>query len=163
MLLHFERKGRHETREAARLRFFVLRRRTLTLAAAALAAVGIFTAVNAPAAVRASVATRQLPIYCVERDQKVCSISFDAAWGDGRMRQCVIPPRQPPMKMPDLSSQCPPLIASALRRKTHCSGIAPLPPTMHCWRVPFGGVVCEKSWQSLPAIPIRKERTKERQ
>lgn len=30
---------------------------------------------------RASVATRQLPIYCVERDQKVCSISFDAAWG----------------------------------------------------------------------------------
>ena len=48
---------------------------------ALLAAAAIFGAVNAPAAVRASVATRQLPIYCVERDQKVCSISFDAAWG----------------------------------------------------------------------------------
>ena len=34
-----------------------------------------------PAAVSASAATRQLPIYCVQRDQKVCSISFDAAWG----------------------------------------------------------------------------------
>ena len=33
------------------------------------------------AAVSASAATRQLPIYCVQRDQKVCSISFDAAWG----------------------------------------------------------------------------------
>ena len=44
-------------------------------------AVAIFGAVNAPAAVRASAATRQLPIYCVERDQKVCSILFDAVWG----------------------------------------------------------------------------------
>ena len=35
---------------------------------ALLAAAAIFGAVNAPAAVRASVATRQLPIYCVERD-----------------------------------------------------------------------------------------------
>ena len=52
-----------------------------TVGAALLAAAAIFGAVNAPAAVRASAATRQLPIYCVERDQKVCSISFDAAWG----------------------------------------------------------------------------------
>ena len=68
-------------------RFLVLRRRTLTVGAALLAAAAIFGAVNAPAAVRASAATRQLPIYCVERDQKVCSISFDAAWGDAEMRQ----------------------------------------------------------------------------
>ena len=31
--------------------------------------------------VSASAAARQLPIYCVQRDQKVCAISFDAAWG----------------------------------------------------------------------------------
>mgnify|MGYP001543496565 CR=1 FL=1 len=49
--------------------------------AAVLAAAAIFAAVNYPAAVSASAATRQLPIYCVQRDQKVCSISFDAAWG----------------------------------------------------------------------------------
>lgn len=27
-------------------------------------------------------ADRPLPIYCVDKDQKVCSISFDAAWGN---------------------------------------------------------------------------------
>jgi hypothetical protein len=32
-------------------------------------------------------ADRPLPIYCVEKTQKVCSISFDAAWGDVRLRQ----------------------------------------------------------------------------
>ena len=64
-----------------RVKFVVLKRKWLTLGAAALCAAAIFCAVSVPAAVSASVATRQLPIYCVERDQKVCSISFDAAWG----------------------------------------------------------------------------------
>ena len=36
---------------------------------------------NAPAVVGASAAARQLPIYCVERTDRRCSISFDAAWG----------------------------------------------------------------------------------
>lgn len=31
-------------------------------------------------------ANRQLPIYCVDTEQKTCSISFDAAWGDRIMR-----------------------------------------------------------------------------
>ena len=26
---------------------------------------------------------RQLPIYCVEKDEKVASLTFDAAWGNG--------------------------------------------------------------------------------
>ena len=81
MFLYFKRREKRGKREAPRLRFLVLRRKTLTVGTALLAAAAIFGAVNAPAAVRASVATRQLPIYCVERDQKVCSISFDAAWG----------------------------------------------------------------------------------
>ena len=81
MFLRFALRKKRGKREAAKPRFLVLRRRPLTVGAALLAAAAIFGAVNAPAAVRASAATRQLPIYCVERDQKVCSISFDAAWG----------------------------------------------------------------------------------
>ena len=77
-------------RTVGKAHFLVLRRRWLTLGAAALCALAIFCAVSVPAAVSASVATRQLPIYCVERDQKVCSISFDAAWGDVRVRQLIL-------------------------------------------------------------------------
>lgn len=47
----------------------------------------MFWVVNYPAAVGASASARQLPIYCVQRDQKLVSISFDAAWGDVRVRQ----------------------------------------------------------------------------
>jgi len=60
----------------------VLRRRTLTACAVVLAAAAMFAAVHVPAAVGASAAVRQLPIYCVQRDQKLLSISFDAAWGN---------------------------------------------------------------------------------
>lgn len=63
------------------VRFFVLRRRHLMLLGAVLASAAILAVAYAPAAVMASAVARQLPIYCVERDQKVCSISFDAAWG----------------------------------------------------------------------------------
>ena len=59
MLFHFDRRKKSE-KEKKPPRFLVLRRKWLTLGAAA---------------------ARQLPIYCVQRDQKVCSISFDAAWG----------------------------------------------------------------------------------
>lgn len=47
----------------------------------------MFCLVNYPSAVGASAATRQLPIYCVQRDQKLVAISFDAAWGDVKVRQ----------------------------------------------------------------------------
>lgn len=64
------------------MKCIILRRRLLTLAACAVAALAIFTVVNHPAVVGVSATTRQLPIYSVERDQKMISISFDAAWGD---------------------------------------------------------------------------------
>lgn len=81
MFLHWDHRKKQGKRETAKPRFLVLRRKWLTLAAAGLAAAAIFAAVNYPAAVSVSAAARQLPIYCVQRDQKVCSISFDAAWG----------------------------------------------------------------------------------
>ena len=58
----------------------------LMVLACLLLAAGMFYVVNHPAIVGAAATTRQLPIYCVQRDQKVLSISFDAAWGDDRLR-----------------------------------------------------------------------------
>ena len=89
MFFHFKR-NRAQKAERKPPRFLILKRKWLTLAAAGLAAAAIFAAVNYPAAVSASTATRQLPIYCVQRDQKVCSISFDAAWGNVRVRQLIL-------------------------------------------------------------------------
>ena len=42
----------------------------------------IFWMVNSPTIVGVSASARQLPVYCVQRDDKVVAISFDAAWGN---------------------------------------------------------------------------------
>lgn len=42
----------------------------------------MFWAVNSPAIVGVSAADRQLPIYCVQREDKTVALSFDAAWGN---------------------------------------------------------------------------------
>ena len=42
----------------------------------------MFYAVNAPQIVGAAATERVLPIYCVERDNKAVSLTFDAAWGN---------------------------------------------------------------------------------
>ncbi|MEG2097622.1 MAG: hypothetical protein RRY65_05595 [Pseudoflavonifractor sp.] len=63
------------------------RSRHLAVLACGVAACLMFCAVSVPAMVTAGSTTRQLPIYCVQRDQKMVSISFDAAWGDGIIRQ----------------------------------------------------------------------------
>ena len=68
------------------MKLFLVRRKLITAVACLLLAAGMFYVVNHPAIVGASATTRQLPIYCVQRDQKVLSISFDAAWGDDRLR-----------------------------------------------------------------------------
>ena len=64
-----------------------LSRKLLAAAAFAAAAAIMFWVVNNPAVVGASATTRQLPIYCVQKDYKVLSLSFDAAWGDVILRQ----------------------------------------------------------------------------
>ncbi len=64
------------------MKIFLFKRRWLAAIPVVLVAVAIFYVVNFPAAVGVSATTRQLPIYCVQRDQKVVSISFDAAWGN---------------------------------------------------------------------------------
>ncbi|MEG1594527.1 MAG: hypothetical protein RR350_08945 [Oscillibacter sp.] len=64
-----------------------LKRKWLALALGGMVVCGLVWAVSRPSAVSAFAATKPLPIYCVETDQKACSISFDAAWGAVRVRQ----------------------------------------------------------------------------
>lgn len=71
------------------MKLFLLKRKLLTLGACLLCAVAMFYIVNHPAIVGASATTRQLPIYCVQRDQKVVSLSFDAAWGNEDTQQLI--------------------------------------------------------------------------
>ena len=61
-------------------------KKALTAAPCLVAAAAMLTLVNHPAVVGVSAATRQLPIYCVQQDYKVCALSFDAAWADVRQR-----------------------------------------------------------------------------
>ena len=46
------------------------------------AVVLIFWAVNTPAVVGVSASKRELPVYCVQQDEKIVALSFDAAWGN---------------------------------------------------------------------------------
>lgn len=71
------------------MKIILLRRKLLTVLACILAAAAMFYVVNYPAAVSAAAAKRQLPIYCVQRDQKMVSISFDAAWGNEDTQQLI--------------------------------------------------------------------------
>lgn len=77
------------TKAKETFRVFVVRKRWWTAAACLCLAALLFGVVNHPAVVGASAAARQLPIYCVQRDQKLVAISFDAAWGDVILRHCV--------------------------------------------------------------------------
>ncbi len=63
------------------MKIFLLRRIWFTAGACLLAALAILWVVNHPAVAGASAAPRELPIYSVQRDYKVCSLTFDAAWG----------------------------------------------------------------------------------
>ena len=49
----------------------------------------IFSFVNNPMIVGASATTRQLPIYCVQREDMVASLTFDAAWGNEDTQQLI--------------------------------------------------------------------------
>jgi len=71
------------------MKVLLLRKRHLLAVLAILLAAAIFGTVNLPTAVTASVATRQLPIYCVDRDDNLVSISFDAAWGNEDTQQLI--------------------------------------------------------------------------
>lgn len=67
------------------MKIIVWKKKAAALLAAVLAAGIAGYVASYPAAAYAT--DRQLPVYCVDKEQqKVCSISFDAAWGNGKMR-----------------------------------------------------------------------------
>ncbi len=53
-----------------------------------LVAVGVFALTQSPSFIGAA-NTRQLPIYSVERDQKMAALTFDAAWGNEDTQQLI--------------------------------------------------------------------------
>lgn len=71
------------------MKFVLIKRKLLTLGVCLLCAAAMFYIVSHPAVVGASAATRQLPIYCVQRDQKLVSLTFDAAWGNEDTQQLI--------------------------------------------------------------------------
>ena len=71
------------------MKIFVLRRQMLTVAACAVAALGMFWLVSHPNAVGAAATVRQLPIYCVQSEEKVVALTFDAAWGNEDTQQLI--------------------------------------------------------------------------
>ena len=71
------------------MRLFLIRKRPLAVLGCLAAAAMMFLAVGNPTVVGAAATTRQLPIHCVQKDYKVLSISFDAAWGDVKVRRCL--------------------------------------------------------------------------
>jgi len=69
------------------MKLIILRRKVLSALFCAMAAVLMIGVVNHPAFIGAAATTRQLPIYCVQKDYPVCALTFDAAWGNARLRQ----------------------------------------------------------------------------
>ncbi|WP_277935364.1 hypothetical protein [Parablautia muri] len=48
---------------------------------------GVLVVAGESMTVSSSVDGRELPIYCVERDEKKIALSFDAAWGNERLME----------------------------------------------------------------------------
>ena len=67
-------------------RIIFLRKRYLASPGAILVICALCLVITLPTYVTASTTDRQLPIYCVQRDYKVCSLTFDAAWGNAILR-----------------------------------------------------------------------------
>ncbi len=76
-------------KERERIRIWFIGKRWWSACACLCLAAVMFYVVNYPAAVGASASARQLPIYCVQRDQKLVAVSFDAAWGNEDTQQLI--------------------------------------------------------------------------
>ena len=74
-------------RARRRKKLFLLPKRALAMPAALLCICGLCVLTTFPASVTTAATERQLPIYCVQRDQKMVSLTFDADWGNAIMRR----------------------------------------------------------------------------
>ena len=67
-------------------RFQGVHEKKWTLAAAFVVGLALALCSMLPRAVATATTQRDLPIYCVQKDSKVCSLTFDAAWGNAKVR-----------------------------------------------------------------------------
>lgn len=104
------------------MKIIIWKKKAAALLAAALAAGIAGYAASYPAGAYAT--DRQLPIYCVDKgQQKICSISFDAAWGNVNLRQ-----RRPASVFPALTPRPllhPPAGGGAPRKRGRISRFFP--------------------------------------
>ena len=70
-------------------RFHIPHSKKVTVAAAVAAGLALCLLCMVPRAAMAAATQRDLPIYCVQKDSKVCSLTFDAAWGNEDTQQLI--------------------------------------------------------------------------
>ena len=70
-------------------RFHILHSKKVTVAAAVAVGLALCLLCMVPRAAMAAATQRDLPIYCVQKDSKVCSLTFDAAWGNEDTQQLI--------------------------------------------------------------------------
>lgn len=68
-------------------KLLVVPKRCLAVPAALLCVCVLCLLTTLPASVTTAADGRQLPIYSVQQDRKLVSLTFDAAWGNARLRQ----------------------------------------------------------------------------
>lgn len=68
----------------SKMKYCIINKRTLIIimSVTAILIAAIVTAITSQTAAPAAAASRKLPIYCVQKEKKQISISFDAAWGN---------------------------------------------------------------------------------
>lgn len=71
------------------MRVVYIRKSSLLVCCIILASAIILALFGSPAIVGVSASKRQLPIYCVSKDSKIASLSFDAAWGNEDTQQLI--------------------------------------------------------------------------
>jgi polysaccharide deacetylase family sporulation protein PdaB len=71
------------------MKVVLLRRKIISAVVCLLVVCGMLWVASSPAIVGTAATTRQLPIYSVQRDYKVVSLTFDAAWGNEDTQQLI--------------------------------------------------------------------------
>ena len=70
-------------------RFHIPHSKKVTVAVAVAVGLALCLLCMVPRAAMAAATQRDLPIYCVQKDSKVCSLTFDAAWGNEDTQQLI--------------------------------------------------------------------------
>ena len=70
-------------------RFHIPHSKKVTVSAAVAVGLALCLLCMVPRAAMAAAIQRDLPIYCVQKDSKVCSLTFDAAWGNEDTQQLI--------------------------------------------------------------------------